>query len=261
MTYSDEDIARMDAHNREWRDRWDDIETQYLTREYRHDQTREFVSHGFSRRMSTLLHCQDRVFELVGPNEPNPDRDKLMDATALIHAFYINLFGAFDNLAHVWVREARVTLANGQPLPRTFIGFGQKNQAVRASVSPRFAGYLNSARHAAWIDYLEDYRHSLAHRIPLYIPPRRLNDQQAEEFRRLEDEIAQAYRDRRFDDLVFIRGRQASLGVFEPVIMHSYEENARPVRFHGQLGNDFSTIVQFAEHFITELDDLPAHAI
>lgn len=38
------------------------------------------------------------------------------------------------------------------------------------------------AEHDAWFEYLEDYRHALAHRIPLYIPPRQLGPTAQGEF-------------------------------------------------------------------------------
>lgn len=112
------------------------------------------------------------------------------------------------------------------------------------------------ARVSDWFDYLENYRNALAHRIPLYIPPKQINQAEMDETQRLNDEIALAYRERRIHDLAGIRARQAALGHFEPVIMHSYGEGARPIRFHVQMLADYATVVEFAENVTAEVDGL-----
>lgn len=255
MPYSDEEVDRAAEFYEEYRDRADAMTTQLFVRGYRHQDTREVIVHGFYRRLDTLRHCVDRVFEELPPQASDPGSGTLMDVTVMLQCFYINVFGAVDNLARVWVREANVALPNGDPLPDRYIGFTAKNRAVRASVSPSMAAYLDST--AAWFDYLENYRHALAHRIPLYIPPKQVDQAEMDESQRLEREISLAYQERRIGEIPELRSRQISLGTFEPVIMHSYGEEAKPVRFHVQMLNDYATVIEFAEHVIAEVDDLP----
>jgi len=257
MPYSDEQVEEMEVFYRESLDRADAMTTQLFVRAYRHQDTREVIVHGFYRRLDTLRHCIERVFEELPPQEEKPERGTLMDVTVMVQAFYINVLGAIDNLARIWVREANVTLANGDPLPDRFIGFTARNRAVRDSLPAPMKAYLTGTRNTAWFDYLENYRHALAHRIPLYVPPKQVNEAEAEEARQLEEEVCRAYREDRIGDVPGLRSRQISLGRFEPMIMHSYGEGARPVRFHVQMLTDYSTVIEFAEHVLAEVDDLP----
>jgi len=255
MPYTDQDVARMVEVRDEWAVRADTLTTQLFVRQYRHAASQEVTVHGFYRRLDTLGHCIERVFEELPPQEAEPDKAVLMDVTVMIQSFYINVFGAIDNLARVWVYEANVTRPNDDPLPDRFIGFTARNRYVRDSLTPKMTAYL--ARVADWFEYLENYRNALAHRIPLYIPPRQVNQAEADETKRLEEEIALAYRERRIEDVGPLRARQINLGRFEPVIMHSFGEGARPVRFHAQMLNDYSTVVEFAETVLGEIDALP----
>jgi hypothetical protein len=254
MPYSDEQLARLDEFYGECLDRADTLTTGLIVRQYRHAETRETIVHGFNRRLFTLRHCLERVFEELPPQEKAPEQTILMDVTVMLQSFYINVFGAIDNLARVWVREANVTLPDGQPLPDRFIGFTSRNQTVRRSLTTVMTAYLDSS--ANWFSYLENYRHALAHRIPLYIPPKQLNQAEIDEYRHIDAEITSAYQDKRFGDLAGLRGKQNLLGRFEPVIMHSYGEGARPIRFHSQMLNDYATVIEFAERVVSEIDAL-----
>lgn len=53
-----------------------------------------------------------------------------------------------------------------------------------------------------------------------------------------------------------VQAAQRKLGVFQPVMMHSYGEGARPVWFHGQMICDFATVIEIAEHVVRDLQGL-----
>ena len=70
------------------------------------DRAREYVQHGLSRRLSTMVHMVQTVFELLPPaQESVPETATVMDATACIQNFVMNAFGCLENLAWVWVLE------------------------------------------------------------------------------------------------------------------------------------------------------------
>jgi hypothetical protein len=98
-----------------------------------------------------------------------PPREALLDTTISIHAFVFNAYGVLDNLAFVWVKEKNITKPNGKPLPNRRVGLTADKGEVRQSFSPELQTYLRERD--AWLAYLEGFRHSLGHRIPLYIPP------------------------------------------------------------------------------------------
>src|SRR3546814_1974372 len=79
-----------------------------------------------------------------------------------------------------------VTSPSGQPLNRNDIGLRPKSKKVRASLPQELQDYLSG--HDEWFRYLENYRDALAHRVPLYIPPRGLGPAEQEEHNRIASE-------------------------------------------------------------------------
>ena len=134
MPYTEFDLAQMADATAEWLERADALSTALLLRHFQTQRAHEFVRHGFLRRLNMLQHTHQRIFEHVPPTELNPGREALMDATVHLHAFFTNVFGAIDNLAHIWVLEAGVVRKNGQPFSKTDIGFSAGQKMVRDSL-------------------------------------------------------------------------------------------------------------------------------
>lgn len=254
MPYTTEQLDQLIDTYREWTERRDALATAVLVRAYASDRARELATHGLSRRLATLQHCLDRTFECVPPDAERPVRSDLMDATAFIQTFMINVFGALDNLAHIWCLEAAVRDRRGRPLAASRIGLMPKNEIVRRSLSPSFQAYL--AGQDEWFEYLESYRHALAHRIPPYIPPRQLDPLAQARFAELEVKTAQAGAVRDWEQYDALQAEIDQVGVFEPYLMHSFGERARPVRLHGQLICDLATVVEIGERVAAALDAL-----
>ncbi|QTC88409.1 hypothetical protein [Brevundimonas pondensis] len=249
MPYSDEEVAEMQDQRDEWLERESALTTALFRLELQNAPAREMMTHGVCRRLSDLKHGLKRVFEILPPQEAEPTREAVLDATAFLQAFVINIFGAMDNLAWLWRLEADVRGRNGQPLHRNRIGLTPDNADLRGSLSARTREYL--AGTDAWFEYLEEYRHALAHRIPLYIPPKQLDDEAATEFARLEALVGAPGWD--WSEWPAVLAAQRRLGIFEPVMMHSFGEGARPMRLHGQMVCDFATVIEVAEHIVADL--------
>src|ERR1700730_8183559 len=65
---------------------------------------KEFLLNGVARRLRFLRRSLQKVFELFPPSSIRPiDTDDLDDAQISLHAFVINLYGLFDNLAWAFV--------------------------------------------------------------------------------------------------------------------------------------------------------------
>jgi hypothetical protein len=104
-----------------------------------------------------------------------------------------------------------------------------------------------------WYDeYLTGYRHALAHRIPLYIPPFCLNPEEFKQYESLEKQKFAARRQNNFQLLSQLNDKQDQLGKFVPLMKHSYGENSPLVVFHAQILADWNTIVDIAEKFLDE---------
>lgn len=254
VTYSREKIAEMRDMFVEWQERESVLTQRLFAYTFVSEVAHEMMRHGLSRRISDLAHALERIFEVLPPDADAPTRRELQDATAFLQAFVINTFGAIDNLAWVWAREAGLLDKKGRPLGRTRIGLTPDHEAVRGSLCEDTQTYLRSTDD--WFGYLEEYRHALAHRVPLYIPPKTFDEANAVEFKRLEDEMmAEGWSWGRWHE---VQNAQRALGIFQPVMMHSYGEGARPVYFHAQMVSDFATVIEMTEHVARDLDALRA---
>ncbi|AUC08906.1 hypothetical protein RE411_00910 [Agrobacterium pusense] len=250
--YSDDTLKEMAQNKRKWSSAANDLFLRFIDRNYKTDAASEYARHGFSRRVQALVHLTDRVFSIIPPNsQKSPSKEVRHDAEAFVQSFLVNVYGAIDNMARIWCVETDLRNLKGVPIADGMIGFGPKNIRVRESVPDDLRDYL--VKCDPWFGYLENYRHAVAHRIPVYIPPAALNDKDAEEYRRIEDEIGKAIRERDFELWGELMAKQRALGTFKPVMMHSYGENARPVTVHAQMICDTATVVEIGEHLLKVL--------
>lgn len=144
----------------------DRLVLRYVAYPFKNEQAREYARHGFARRLSTLRRCTQNVFRIVPPGTTKvPVKTKLNDARINLQAFVANVYGSIDNLAWVWVHERGLT----DRISRGRVGFRTHHTEVRSSLSQEFQSYLQGLD--GWLAYIIEYRDSLGHRIPLYIPP------------------------------------------------------------------------------------------
>ena len=209
----------------------------------------EHLKHGFMRRLGYIFRCIENAYSIIPLSlQGLPDRNQLVDTTINLHAFWINIFGAMDNLAWIWVKERRIVKPNGDALPDKWIGLKRGNTIVRESFSADFKAYLE--RLDDWFDGIEGYRDSLAHRIPLYIPPFRVLTASQEQYYQLDAQILAAPTHEEHERLSL---EQDALKMFWPMMTHSYSERARPIMFHAQMIADYRLMAELARRLLNEL--------
>jgi hypothetical protein len=150
----------------------------------------------------------------------------------------------------MWVLERNITKPNGAPLPPEWIGLRTTNTLVRTSLTEDLRRYLESI--AAWFEYLEDYRHALAHRIPLYIPPFAIAPNNEDRYHELEAAITQLIIQGDLAEADARKKERDSLKFFRPFIVHSWSQ-AKPMEFHAQMLADFKTIEAISTKLLDDL--------
>lgn len=225
----------------------------FLARHYNSSLAREYAQHGVCRRLSTLARCIDQVYTLLPPEHDEvPPRDVLVDVTIFLQAFVFNAFGVLDNLAFVWVKEKDIKKPNGQLLPNGRVGLTKEKEEVRASFSQEMQAYL--VERDPWFANLESFRHSLGHRIPLYIPPYIVSPKNLANYERLEAQMDAARFQRRDSEAhVRLKAEQDALTQFRPWMKHSFNDPAPPIVFHAQVLADFATVEEIAQKVLEEL--------
>lgn len=249
--FSNKQIAELNDGILKANNAFADLRKRYFVRGYKSERAREHALHGFLRRLSTLIRTIDLVFELLPPEmDAIPERDTVVDATIAIQSSVMNTFGCLDNLAWIFVCEKGATKPDGAALDPQSVSL--RNKAVRAKFSKEFSDYIDSRD--GWLNGMKEFRDSLAHRIPLYIPPFMVTPDVEEEYNRLERESGEAMRARRFDEYDRLQREQEMLGRFRPFMTHSIIEGAAGIVFHYQLLADFNTIDEFGRKMLEELD-------
>jgi hypothetical protein len=206
------------------------------------------------RRVGTLQRCIENIYDISPPDRvEKPSREECADLGINLQSFVMNVFGCLDNLAWIWAKEQSLKDKKGRPLSGGHIGLfsSKKNEILRASFSREFRDYLDGLN--GWYNNLENFRHALAHRIPLYVPPCSMTPEERDRDTALDMEKAEAIRRQDFARCEQISIEQRKLGKFVPCMTHSYVEETKPIVFHAQVFSDWNTIAQMAEEFLKEL--------
>lgn len=251
--FSAENIREIQSSYSEIENKYAALCVKILTHSWKNERAREFAHNGFSRRIGTMKRCIDNVFRITPPdNIERLETEDRHDLVINLQAFIANVYGALDNLAWMWVQEKNVLNKNGQPLTQTQIGFGKKYAAFRESLPQDIIDYLNSDRQKAWFSYLEGFRHSLAHRIPLYVPPYVLTEEEMKVESELEAKKMPLLRTHQFDEYEKISEEIDALGKFVPCMTHSFGEKSPQAVFHAQVIADWNTVEEISNKFMSE---------
>ena len=253
------DATQLDQLGEEYvkvHEKYERLLLKYLNLNLKNETAAEYCTHGFLRRLRTLKRCIENIYTICPPEKSDKffNDDDRLDLSINLQSFMFNVFGCIDNLSWIWVNEKQLKNKGGHLLRGSAVGLmeNEKNKTVRESLSQGFQNYLNGL--TQWYDkYLTEYRHALAHRIPLYIPPVCLNPEEFKQYESLEKQKFEARRQSNFQLLNQVDEEQDRLGKFVPLMQHSYGENSRPVVFHAQILADWNTIVEIAEKFLDEI--------
>ena len=176
-----------------------------------------------------------------------------------IQAFTFNAFACVDNLAWIWVCEQQLTTDRGEAIPLSMVGLSKKCRIVRRSLPSDFQQHLKSLD--KWFDQLENFRHALAHRIPLYISPCVIPKRDVREYEALEQKMEKARRKGNLGRYERLKVLQKSLTRYQPEMMHSAEDKSKRVIFHPQLLADFDIICDLATRMNAAFDTSPTATV
>lgn len=249
--FSPELIEELTRSREEVAARFTPLRERFAWRNYQSQRAHEHATHGLCRRLDMLVRCIDQVYEILPPDrEDIPERHETAKAEMAIHSFVLNTFGCLDNLAWIWVFEKNVRGRNGEELRPKSVGLC--SEPLRDSFSEEFRAYLDTRQE--WFDHLKGFRDSLAHRIPLYIPPYIVTATRADEYRRLEQASDDALRRGDLAEHERLRLERRELVCFRPWMTHSYYERAPIALFHQQLLQDYLTVDEVSLTMLGELD-------
>lgn len=210
------------------------------------DKAKEYLFHGVARRLDVIERCVENIYSTFPLRRATLlSRDELKDVDINLHAFFVNIFGLLENMAWVVVYEND----NAEKIEKKSVGlYTAKTQQL---LKEGFKNYLNSDRMKKWHDeYLKNYRDALAHRIPLYVPPKSLTSSQQEQDASFDNALREAIRSRDFNKMNSLHNAADSIGDPAPFFVHSLSETEyKYVVLHAQVITDFGTVEEIVGEF------------
>lgn len=203
-----------------------------------------FLCHGAGRRISSMRHSTERVFEIFPPNRSDKlTRFELNELQVNIQSFFINVYGVFDNWA--WAFIYRHNLLD-KIRHKSKISLFKKEMQRFLPLTIR--DHLTSETMKAWHhDYHKGYRDGIAHQIPIYIPPFEISNDETEEYQKLESEKIPSMLSHDFERLNEIDEAQDKLGrPCAHLVNHiSSQHGMPPVWLHPQMICDGLAVIEF----------------
>jgi hypothetical protein len=213
------------------------------------DAARRVLYQGALRRLKMIHHCTALIFELIPPNTNRPPPERSISlVTICLQSHFIHVFGFIDCLAHLWVLEKGLTQSNGKAIPRTKIGLGRNNDLLRSTLPAETLAKIEEFDN--WFEYLEMYRHSLAHRIPLYIPPNFVDPKNATKYSALNEAWLTELDDKESERL---QKEMDQISHFKSIALFDLDE-APCIFFHPQVIADRKTIEVIASAVFDALE-------
>ena len=219
--------------------------------------SREYLLHGFLRRLGTLQRCIQNVYAIYSPERFDiPPHDECLDLAINLQGFVFNVFGCIDNLAWVWVIEKQLITESEDSLRLIDVSFQKRR--LKKTLPIRFREYLHGLNQ--WFEYLESFRHALAHRVPLYVVPYTVSPTDRDRHNELETRKSEAIQRRDYDEYNRLDAEQMTLGRFTPVMTHSQTGSSGIVYFHSQVLADWNTVAEIAHKFFEVLSEATPRA-
>lgn len=212
-------------------------------------QVREYLLHGVGRRLGVLRECLAFVFATFEPARTAPlSQVELYEVQINLHAFVINLSGLFDNLAWAFVlRHSLLERVGGRKRVGMFLPSTQK------TLPAVLREYVTSPTMVTWHgEYLKAYRDSLAHRIPLYIPPATFTPQDQQRYVELDEQERTCIFAHEWEQVEQVRNEKLGLGKACPhfVILVGENSESKPNYLHPQMLCDAKTVLEFCPLFL-----------
>jgi hypothetical protein len=212
------------------------------------ERAREFLLQGVNRRLRILFRCVRSIFRLFPPDKVDLlDDDARVDVQINLHAFLINVYGLTENLALAIAYENDLVGEKGDgKLDIRKVNLFRRE--FRKLLHPNLRSYLQDRKIVSWYnEYAKNYRDALAHRVPPYVPPSSLDEMERKQSEDIQKRLSQLSWEQDLDQAEFLQQQQQSLGRANPLFVHSFADESKPVYLHLQVIADFNTVEELLD--------------
>jgi hypothetical protein len=208
-----------------------------------------FLRYGVARRFDLIGNAIRNIYRIFPPERTSTlSREDLGDVQINLHAFVINLSGCFDAMAWAFVLKHGLLNKVGGPA-----AVGMFPESTKRFLPKQISEYLNREDTSNWHKtYLKTYRDSLAHRIPVYVPPGVMSPEEATHYAAIEQLKMEALEKQDFALLDNLWNQQASIGqpCFFFLQTDANGKTTEPIWLHPQILSDTSALIDFGSLFL-----------
>lgn len=207
-----------------------------------------YLRYGVGRRVGDMFEVYRAIVLTAHEGRKDPLRhDEQQEFSRNLNTFYINLRGTMDNLAFCLLHERQPELLD----ELRDVDIGLFSPKYRSSLRDFAEIKAKIAKHDEWNREIKSRRDPAAHRIPLYLPPSQVTDEEAGRIQQLlamEREQAIAGNGDAADRLF---GRAMSIGRFFPAFLHHPDHG--PIPIYPTIPNDAGHMIEIASAVIDYL--------
>lgn len=214
----------------------------------------QHLHEGFNRRLLMVEASLNHLHSTASKQGRRPlSPYAATDLAIHLNALYLNLCGALDNLAWAMQHE-RQLLPNTTETSKGRVHvtlFGSSFLQAVASQSEELADVLRGK--AAWHAELRALRDPAAHRIPIYVVPGVMTDEQSREFASIQERIACLTTKEDREERLNLSFESYEIGDYEPIMTLSHESGLELRAIVPQTVKDETHFIEVSEsvmHFL-----------
>lgn len=253
MPYTADQCKELDRELRQVCERLTDLMLECIKHAspFEETQTAQHLRYGAGRRIGVIRTAVRNIFEEFPPDTIRPlHTENLYDVQINLHALVMNVYGVFENFAWAFIERHQL---RGKHKGVKWIGMFREDTRRYLPIEIRDKSYELERWHD---EYLKEYRDSLAHRVPLYVPPFHVHPENEDRYKELDERRFAIELDTSPEGLRLyeeIRNEQSALTHPMFVFLHntSDDEVGRPVQLHPQVICDCMTVLDMGETFFS----------
>jgi hypothetical protein len=186
---------------------------------------RYYMRFGAGRRLRMIFYAYREIIFTADPERDNPlSHDEQLELSRDVNILYMNVRGVLDNFAWCFLYEKEPGAINS--ISRTDVDlFSTKFRKLPCFSKIKQEIYA----HDDWNKEVKERRDPVAHRIPLYIPPSILTEEEAETYNELNNEATEEAANFNFDEADSRVNQLYNIGTFFPYFQHHPDQGFIPI--------------------------------
>jgi uncharacterized protein YozE (UPF0346 family) len=204
----------------------------------RNEKAHHYMIYGAGRRLNMIFYAYRNLILTATPQRVSPlSYEEQLRLCLDVNIIYMNIPGVLDNFAWAFLYEKEPGAI--QSLSRMEISLFSRKFRLLLSFS-KIEEEISS--HDSWNKDVKNRRDPVAHRIPLYVPPSILNQNEADSYKQLCGEYLENIQEVAFEKADANFEELNHIGRFLPHFVHDPEQG--PIPIYPTIPTDMSHLIR-----------------